>query len=335
MPKPTPSASVGLVRAWSVGGLLALLASATFATVVPDLYEATVASDRGQAAAFQDAMRTVIVRITGERDGDNAPGLADLVANAQRYVQKYRNLPGGKVTIGFDGNKLESLIAAAGRPVWGRERPATVVWLAVDDSGGRRHLVGASDESDLKAAVDAAALSRGLPLIWPRLDTTDSTHASAADVWSGSNDRLIEAAARYRADAVLIGKQSGGTGDWTLIAAGETTAIHGGPTDGVQGLADRFAEILAAPNTEPTQRATLDIAGVNSLAAYADLIATLEASSLIRGVFVSELAGDRVVLSVNVRGSPDRLRRALATQRKFEPAGDSTEPSTILIRYRP
>lgn len=335
MPTPTPSASVGFVRAWCVGGLLALVASVASTAVVPDLYEATVASDRGQAAAFQDAMREVIVRITGERDGDNAPGLADLIANAQRYVQKYRNLPGGKVAIGFDGNKLESVIAAAGRPVWGRERPATVVWLAIDDGGGRRHLVGAGDDGDLKAAVDAAADSRGLPLIWPRLDSTDNTHVTAADVWSGSNQRVIEAASRYRADAVLIGRLSGASGDWTLVAAGETSAIRGGPADGVQSLADRFAEILAAPNTEPIERATLDVAGVTSLAAYADLIATLEASSLVRGVFVSELAGDRVVLAVNVRGSPDRLRRALATQRKFEPAGDSTEPSTILIRYRP
>ena len=335
MPNPTPSASFGFVRAWCVAAVLALGAGPVLATVVPDLYEATVPADRGQAAAFQDAMREVIVRVTGERDGDSAASLADLITNAQRYVQKYRSLPGGKVAIGFDGSKLESVIAAAGRPVWGRDRPATLVWLAVDDSAGRRHLVGANDEGDLKAAVDAAAESRGLPLIWPRLDSTDSTRVSAADVWSGSNQRLIEAGARYRADAVLIGKLSGGSGDWTLIAAGETSAIRGGPADGVQALADRLAAILAAPNTEPTERATLDISGVNSLAAYADLIATLEASSLIRGIAVNELAGDRVVLTVNVRGSPDRLRRALATQRRFEPAGDSTEASTILVRYRP
>ena len=111
---------------------MALIAAVSQATVLPDLYEATVTVEGGQAAAFQDAMRQVIVRITGELDGDGAPALADLISGAQRYVQKYRNLPGGKVTIGFDGNKLESLIAAAGRPVWGRERPVTLVWLCAE-----------------------------------------------------------------------------------------------------------------------------------------------------------------------------------------------------------
>jgi hypothetical protein len=318
-----------------LGTLMLLTAGVAQATVVPDLYEATVTVDRGQAAAFQDAMRQVIVRITGERDGDNAPALADLIAGAQRYVQKYRNLPGGKVTIGFDGSKLEAVIAAAGRPVWGRERPVTLVWLAVDDSGGRRHLVGANDEGDSKAEIDTVAGGRGLPILWPRLDSVESARVSANDVWAGSTQRLIDAAGRYRADAVLIGKLSAGYGEWTLIAAGETRQVRGGLSDGVNVLADRLAALLAASAGEPVQTASLDVAGVNTLAAYADVMATLEASSLIRNLAVSELAGDRVVLTVNVRGTPDRLRRALATQRKFELQEDSTDPLKLLLRYRP
>jgi hypothetical protein len=315
--------------------LVLFTAGPGWATVVTDLYEATVSADRGQAAAFQDAMRQVIVRITGERDGDTAPALADLITSAQRYVQKYRNLPGGKVTIGFDGTKLERVIAAAGRPVWGRERPATLIWLAVDDSGGRRHLIGANDEGDIKADIDAAAASRGLPVIWPALDAADNARVSANDVWSGSIQRLTDAGARYRADAVLIGKLSAGYGEWTCIAAGETNQLRGGTTDGLQALADRLADVLAASGAEPAELASVDVSGVNSLAAYADLISTLEASSLVRTVAVSELAGDRVLLAVSVRGSPDRLRRALATQRKFELLGPSTDPSKLILRYRP
>jgi hypothetical protein len=306
------------------------------ATVVTDLYEATVSTDRGQTTAFQDAMREVIVRVTGERDGDSAPALADLISGAQRYVQKYRNLPGGKVTIGFDGVKVESVIAAAGRPVWGRERPVTLVWLAIDDSGGRRHIVAADDNNDVKAAIDAAADSRGLPLLWPRFDTADGARVAAADVWSGSMQRVVDAGTRYRADAVLVGKLSSGVAEWTVLAAGETREVRGDVADGVHALADRLAQLLAASSEEPLRSASLDIVGVDSLAAYADLVATLEASSLVRSVAVKELAGERVVLAVSVRGAPDRLRRALAAQRKFQPLDESTaDPSTVLLRYRP
>ena len=333
--KSPPSASVDFLRAWCAAALLALVPLAAHSTVVTDLYQATVDADRGQAAAFQDAMRRVIVRVTGERDGDAAPELADLITNAQRYVQTYRNVPGGKVAIGFDGKKVVSIIAGAGKPVWGRERPATLVWLAVDDSANRRRLVGAGDEGDLKAQIDAAADGRGLPLVWPKLDATDVAHVSANDVWSGSTQKLLEAAARYRADAVLIGKMNSGYGEWTLAAVGDIQQLRGGATDGVNALADRLSEVLAASGTEAALTATLDVSGVDSLASYADLITTLEASSLIRSVSVTELAGDRVVLALNVRGTTDRLRRALAAQRKFEPLGDSTDSTKLFFRYRP
>lgn len=321
-----------------MGALLAffsLAAGTGRAALVADLYDATVDSDRGQAAAFQDAMRQVIVRVTGQRDGDSAPQLADLIANAQRYVQTYRNLPGNKVAIGFDGNKVASIIAGAGRPVWGRERPTTLVWLVVDDGGGRRHLIGAADEGDLKAQIDAAADDRGLPLVWPKLDPTDIARLGPNDVWAGAGPKILDAAARYRADAILVGRVSAGIGDWTLLAMNDSKSVRGGVTDGVHAMADRLSEVLAASSSELASNATLDVTGVNTLSSYADLMATLEASSLVRSVAVTELAGDRVVLALSVRGSLDRLRRALVAQRKFESLGDSTDPTKLLVRYRP
>ena len=323
-------------RVWGSGVLLVLVACLAHATVVTDLYEASVSSERGQAAALQDAMRQVIVRITGEREGDSAPALADLISGAQLYVQKYRVLPGNRATIGFDGSKLENVIAAAGRPVWGRERPVTLIWLVVDDGGGRRHLIGADAASDVKNDVEAAADSRGLPIVWPRLDATDTARVSANDVWNGSLQRLTDAGARYRADAVLIGKSYGGYTDWTVEGAGDTRALRGGATDGVHAVADRLAAILAATDAEPLRSVSLSVTGVDSLASYADIIATLEVSSLVRSVAVTELAGDRVTLALSVRGTSERLRRALATQRKFQPLDDAgADPSVLLVRYRP
>ena len=50
-------------------------------------------ADRTEAAqteAFQTAMKTVLVRVTGRRSAEDDPALAPLVANARRYVQQYR-----------------------------------------------------------------------------------------------------------------------------------------------------------------------------------------------------------------------------------------------------
>jgi hypothetical protein len=81
------------------------------------LYSATVPlsdhSERGQAAAFQDAMRLVLARVTGRPDAGNEPALASLVGDAPRYVQQYQVLPDGQLAVGFDGAELEKLIVAA------------------------------------------------------------------------------------------------------------------------------------------------------------------------------------------------------------------------------
>src|SRR3984957_4418707 len=72
-----------------------------------ELYQATAPlsdhSEAAQSAAFQNAMRTVLVRVTGNRSADEDAALAPLVSNARRYVQQYRPAAEGLLWVAFDG----------------------------------------------------------------------------------------------------------------------------------------------------------------------------------------------------------------------------------------
>ncbi len=74
------------------------LGEAAAALTRAEMYQATAPladrSEAAQTAAFQDAMKTVLIRVTGRRNADEDPALSSLVSNARRYVQQYRAAPG-------------------------------------------------------------------------------------------------------------------------------------------------------------------------------------------------------------------------------------------------
>ncbi len=331
-------ASTLLLVASSWFGIAELVCAAS----VTRLYEATVPltdrSEAGQAAALQEAMRQVLVRVTGQRSAGFEPALAALVNDARRYVQQFRVVGTNQFFAGFDGAKLERSIVEAGQPLWGHERPGTLVWLAIDE-GTRRSILDAQSESELKRAVDRSAALRGLPLIWP----SSSGAASSVDVWNGSNDTLRASADEHAADAVLVGRASRSTAGgwqvrWTLLYGDESSEWRGSVDEGPQGAADTFAGVFAAAGAQGDAAVIISVSGIHDLGSYAQVTSYLESLTLIRALGVDELSGETVVYRALVRGDVSRLARAIDLGNRLEPAQDDTDPAlsaALTYRYRP
>ena len=126
-------------------------------------YQAEV-TVQGQAelqrkGGFSRALGQVLQRITGDRGVTQRPGVAQELRNAGDYVDgyDYRQDEGVSPVTGaptydttlvvrFDQDKVDTLIAALGLPVWSEPRPKPVLWLAIDDGRGPR-LVGLAQAS--------------------------------------------------------------------------------------------------------------------------------------------------------------------------------------------
>ena len=312
------------------------------AVTVARLYEATVPlaerSEHGQDEALQEAMRQVLVRVTGQRNAAYEPALAPLVSDARRYVQQFRVVGTNQFFAGFDGAKVERLIVEAGQPVWGQERPGTLIWLEPVDGAGRP-IVDGRALSTLRSAVERTAALRGLPVIWPTgarsLDSTASTGATS--------EKLRALAGEYAADAVLLGRASSSpTGSWrvrwTLFYGGERSEWSGPPEEGPHGAADTFAGAFAAGTTQGDTAVMISVSGVDSLRAYAQVTDYLESLTLIRTLAVEELSGDIVVYRAEVRGEASRLARAIDLGNRLEPAQSATDPAltaSLSYRFRP
>jgi hypothetical protein len=306
------------------GGLHA--SAATF----PGMYEATVPlsdrSERGQAEAVRAAMKVVLVRVTGRREAAEDPSLAPLVEDARRYIQQFRVIGGSQFFAGFDGARLERAVVEAGQPLWGHERPATLV-VVVEESG-RRIVQAGEAESSLRNAVARGATARGLPIVWPEA----SRPVDLADLGAQGIASIQQA---YGADAVLVGRLArGGQARWTLYHGPAPSEWIGSLEDGAHGAADAFATLFAAATTTPGgSDVAIAVSGIDGVRDYANVTSYLESLSLISTLVVEQLAGDTVVYRARVQGDADRLARAIALGQRLVPV-DPGAPAGSELRFR-
>ena len=100
----------------------------------------------------------------------------------RRYVQRFGFTADNVLQVGFDSASVDELLSNAGLPIWGRERPATLVLLAsMTDSSAASSM---RSELGAEAGDRADGALRGLPLKWPRLELE-----RFEDVWSERQGR--------------------------------------------------------------------------------------------------------------------------------------------------
>ena len=305
--------------------LAALGAGAPAAAVTrAELYQATTGvagrCDGGDSAAFQAAMKTVLVRVTGRRAAEEDPALAPLIGNARRYVQQCRSAPDNQLWVAFDGPAIERWLTQNGQPLWGHERPTTLVLLAVQTGPQQGTVVTSDDSGELKAAIDAAAQARGLPLLWPSAGELQRNRLDFAAVNGGAPATLAEMGRRIGGEGVLIGRASGAAATanvrWIHLFQ-DRSSEYSGTLEGVNRAADLYAGMFAASgNLVPVD---IEVTGVNDLRDYAGIETYLESLTFISHVSVESLSGDTVRFRLATRVGVDSLQRALSLNGRLQP----------------
>jgi hypothetical protein len=299
-------------------------AEAAFSLTRAEMYQATAAvadrSEAAQSAAFQSAMRTVLIRVTGRRSADEDPALSPLLTNARRYVQQYRAAPDSQLWVAFDGPAIERWLTQNGQPLWGHERPTTLVLLAVQTGAQNGSVIATEDSSELKAAIDAAAVARGLPLVWPSGAELQKYHIDFATVNNGSPSAFADIGRRMGSDGILVGRASGAAASanirWTHLFQ-DRSSEYSGTLEGVNRAADLYAGLFAASGS--LVPVDIEVIGVSDLRDYAGLENYLESLTFISHVSVESLTGDTVRFRLATRGGGDSLQRALSLNGRLQP----------------
>lgn len=282
-------------------------------------------ASNARVTAYEQALEEVLIRMTGSEPVALSPEVRALFPEPDRYVLRFRPGAEESLVVTLDGQAIEALLREAGHPVWGADRPLTLVWLAVDWGQGDREIVAGgdpvlgvgSDDEDrngvLRERLEAAAQRRGLPILFPLLDTQDLEQVSSSDVWGGFDETLLEASRRYGTSSILVGRvraNAATRGRWSYYSATQRLEWSGAPEDVVAALAETFAEEFAYAGGS-VESVTLTVSGVDSVAAYGRVQSLLGGLNVIDSYRLHSVAGADMSFEVEVRGGSERLAAAL------------------------
>jgi hypothetical protein len=274
-------------------------------------------------AALQDAMREALVRATGRRESATDPALASIISGAETYVKGYTTPTRAQAQVTFDGVAVERAIVAAGRGVWDRNRPFTLVVLYPP-------LARAADDA-ARAELDRAAIARGLPITVVPLTPVDASGNAL------TRDAFMQMAQRYGGDAVLVGRSDAGTAggqlQWTLHTSFSSESWSGPLSAGINGAVDNMAPAQGGSLAQVEAGARVEINGVATLTDYANVQRLLESAPGVRRVNVGAATGSVVMFDVVARGGSDAITHSLAGSPHL--ARSDASSAALAYQYRP
>ncbi len=279
--------------------------------------------DGQSPSAVQDAMRAALVRATGRREAADDPAFASLIGDAAKYVQSYASGPRGEPQVVFDGAAVGRAITAAGRGVWDRERPFTLVVLYPPP--------GRADAEAARGELERAATERGLPISVIPLTVVDDNGTALG------SDAVLQAAQRYGGDEVLVGRADAGGApgqlQWTLYTRVASRSWTGPLTAGIDNTVDLLAPPAGAVPAQANLPTRVRVEGVSGLTDYANVERLLQAVPGVRRADVAEVDAGSVTFEVELRGGAAALERELGSSAHLARTGAST--TRLVLRYQP
>lgn len=310
------------------------------ATEADSLYEAQVSvssqAEEDRAIAVQEAFRKVLLKAVGNRQALARVPLAPILNEATQLVQQFRysepEEEDGLATlwVRFDPRGVEYVLRQHGLPVWGRMRPALLLWIAVED-GQRRYLLEAGMESPATEILKEQAKDRGIPVILPLWDLEDQGRLVFADIWGNFPDPILAASSRYPASVQLTGRLlHRQVGDWqarwTLYGAGEVRdwVVDGGIEQilraGIDGAVDIIAAQVAPLNGDnPGASVQLNVVNVTSFMDYARLFSYLGSLSPVTEIQPIQLSPAEARFKLKLSGGPKGLVASIQLGRVLAP----------------
>jgi hypothetical protein len=336
---------------------------------VQGLYSASVAVV-GQDAlerqrGFRLALESVLAKLTGDGVVATLPELDPLMRNASAHVAQYRYralettassqsesagtnlnttdsgaepaLPATSIEathvlkVSFAPASLNRALNKLGLPLWGAERPETLLWLAVEETADR-YILGSASRNQVRESLDQVAEKRALPILLPLMDLQDRSVIHFSDVRGGFTRRVQEASTRYGVDTILTGSlrrhQSGWSARWVLFRNQRIYRWQANGEEivdviivGMEGLANQLAkEFSISVSYSKASVILLRVDLIESLDDYARVLAYLGGLAVVEKVSVETITPLVSYFRLDTLGGGDNLRNAIALNSVLRPS---------------
>ena len=277
----------------------------------------------------------MIVRVSGSDDALRSPAFQGPLERSSRYVKEFRYLTrdagdanaltGAQllIRIDFDPQLIEGLLREHNFPVWGRERPSSLLVISYDVNENIR-LVADDTAPDLVEALDAAAVRHAVPVLFPLMDLQDISMIDIGDIASRHFERIGRMAVRYQPNAILVGQIIGRSGEgwrgnWEVRFAEQIFRWeYQAPSKNavVNQVIAHLARILALEYALEDHRSVGQslLLSVSALSDIGNLVAVqqyLESLNAVDSARVALINRDVVTYRLELRNAPEDLQRLI------------------------
>jgi len=320
-----------------------------------DLYVGQGSLDETSADTDQALMRAldeVLVRLTGRVDTDMTARLGLRPASARALVESQQRvevmLPDQngelqrrlRLQVEFDSAAVDRLIAQAGLARWGRERPAILLWVALDDDSGTRLV----SDPGLDQLIREQARRFGLDVLRPLGDGMDLAEVQVSDVRGGFLDAAEGSLERYRAgvpamlDLRVMPEQVSGRWFWrqdgldrsaNLSARTQAEVIERGLAAVLESLSGRYAQ---RPATTDDARLEVVVGPILDEVQFAEVLRYLGQLSMVESVRVTGARGREISFLLSLRSGG--LVDAIELGGLLRLAGRADERPLVLVLDR-
>ena len=285
--------------------------------------------------SFSEAFKQVIVRVSGSDDALRSPAFERPIERSARYVKQFRYITRSPaeddemgidrlyLKIDFDEQLIQGLLRENGFPVWGRERPSSLLVISYDVNE-KIKLVSQDATPDLVESLDVAAARHAVPVLFPLMDLEDMALVEIGDIASRHYEKIGLMAQRYSPDALVVGQIIGRTGqgwqgDWEARFADQIFKWKyqsSSKQDVIDQVVRHLAKVLAleyAPEDHLSVEESLLLA-VSSVDGIDNLIAVhkyLQSLNVVESVRVAMVNQDVVTYRLSLRNDPQDLQRLI------------------------
>jgi hypothetical protein len=332
---------------------LLVLSGQSFSLQVEGLFSESIVilndSDSERSRAYSEALRAVLIKLTGSEDAIRAPVLLRALESAGEYVDAvsygteaetlrdsaslgFKSESNQRVlNINFSRVLVETLLLDAGIPIFDSNRPSVLLWMVVQEPNGERNLITPELYPNFISHFESFSKKRGIPFIYPLFDFEDQKALNEDKLWGLDAVTIEGASERYGPDSVLAGRlqitpSADLVGLWRFFFQNSVQSFDGLDTE-IESYLDaalnRVTTELVSyfainPLNNDFSLATLRVDGIANLEGYSSLLDYLNTLGLLNNFVLSEMEGGRLEFRVEIGGDLEQLVGLIALDRDLK-----------------
>ncbi|PKH56868.1 DUF2066 domain-containing protein [Shewanella sp. Choline-02u-19] len=293
-----------------------------------------------RSQAIKQAFKEVVLKNTGTRSALSHPDVVKQLASASSLMTQYgyQELDGELfIQVNFDHKRLISLLRQAGLPVWGRQRPLTLVWL-VEDVEDDKSILSDASSSTTRDAFNTQSANRGVPLVFPLMDLDDAMQVGVNDIRGQFTDNVANASLRYQSNYFIMAtiepqgavlryqmalyprERADDASQLTpLISAnGEVSTVEQAVTAITAAASEYYVGQYAIADSGEKLTAKVAFTDVSQMKQLVEIEKYLNQLSAIKTVSVARIEGMTVEFNVALFGNEDDLHRLMKLDPRIE-----------------